>query len=342
MLSPQAWNAFLKTLEEPPPRTIFVLATTEAQKVLPTVVDRCHRFDFGRPSVEQVATVLARVAEQESIEIDQGALALIARHATGSFRDALGTLEQLVTYAGGERIEPADVLAVLGIADAEQLFAAVDAIIAARPRRPRCAPPTTLAESGRDPGPGAPRPRGPRARAAHRAGARRGPATSCGSPPSATAASPSRPRRCPRPTRCVCSTWSPQALDATANGAQARIQLELVLIKAAAPEVDPSTAALLARIERLEEGLRSADRPRRGPRRTPAAPAAGRPEPDAGSPRARPRGRPSAGASHHRCARARRRDRLLARRARPRPRRERDARRRCWRRPARSPSASAS
>ena len=65
MLSPQAWNAFLKTLEEPPPRTIFVLATTEAQKVLPTVVDRCHRFDFGRPSVEQVATVLARVAEQE-------------------------------------------------------------------------------------------------------------------------------------------------------------------------------------------------------------------------------------------------------------------------------------
>ena len=56
MLSSQAWNAFLKTLEEPPPRTIFVLATTEAQKVLPTVVDRCHRFDFGRPTVEQVAT----------------------------------------------------------------------------------------------------------------------------------------------------------------------------------------------------------------------------------------------------------------------------------------------
>src|SRR5438270_10703365 len=67
MLSPQAWNAFLKTLEEPPPRTIFVLATTEAQKVLPTVVDRCHRFDFGRPTVEQVATVLSRVVGRESI-----------------------------------------------------------------------------------------------------------------------------------------------------------------------------------------------------------------------------------------------------------------------------------
>ena len=133
MLSPQAWNAFLKTLEEPPPRTIFVLATTEAQKVLPTVVDRCHRFDFGRPTVEQVVTVLDRVAQQESIEIEPTALALVARHATGSFRDALGTLEQLVTYAGGEKIDSPAVLAVLGVADAEQLFAAVDAIAAHDP-----------------------------------------------------------------------------------------------------------------------------------------------------------------------------------------------------------------
>ena len=65
MLSPQAWNAFLKTLEEPPPHTIFVLATTEANKVLPTVVDRCHRFDFQRPTVEEIAGVLRRVADQE-------------------------------------------------------------------------------------------------------------------------------------------------------------------------------------------------------------------------------------------------------------------------------------
>ncbi|MEI7692661.1 MAG: DNA polymerase III subunit gamma/tau, partial [Actinomycetes bacterium] len=61
MLTPQAWNAFLKTLEEPPPNTIFVLATTEPQKILDTVVDRCHRFDFGRPTVEQLTVVLARV-----------------------------------------------------------------------------------------------------------------------------------------------------------------------------------------------------------------------------------------------------------------------------------------
>ena len=129
MLSQQAWNAFLKTLEEPPPRTIFVLATTEAQKMLPTVVDRCHRFDFGRPSVEQLAAVVRRVAERERIELDDVPCALIARNATGSFRDALGTLEQLVTYAGDAPIAPADVLAVLGVADVEQLFEAVDAVV---------------------------------------------------------------------------------------------------------------------------------------------------------------------------------------------------------------------
>src|SRR5947209_8975114 len=151
MLSPQAWNAFLKTLEEPPPRTIFVLATTEAQKVLPTVVDRCHRFDFGRPTVEQVVEVLQRVVCEEGIEIDEGAVALIARHATGSFRDALGTLEQLVTYAGGRRIVSEDVLAVLGVADAEQLFAAVDAVLARDPAEALRAA-ARLSDSGRDPG----------------------------------------------------------------------------------------------------------------------------------------------------------------------------------------------
>src|SRR5688500_18396654 len=88
MLSTAAWNAFLKTLEEPPPHTLFVLATTEANKVLPTVVDRCHRFDFGRPSVPQIAQVLRRVADSEGIDVSDEALAVVARSATGSFRDA--------------------------------------------------------------------------------------------------------------------------------------------------------------------------------------------------------------------------------------------------------------
>src|ERR1700760_3456838 len=83
MLTTAAWNAFLKTLEEPPPHTIFVLATTEANKVLPTVVDRCHRFDFARPGVPQIASVLRRVADSESISIPDEAVALVARSATG-------------------------------------------------------------------------------------------------------------------------------------------------------------------------------------------------------------------------------------------------------------------
>src|ERR671939_527980 len=107
MLSNAAWNAFLKTLEEPPQHVVFVLATTEAHKVPATIVDRCHRFDFHRPSLEQIAGVLERVAAEERIEVPRAAVQMIARAATGSFRDALGTLEQLVTY-GGNRIELAD------------------------------------------------------------------------------------------------------------------------------------------------------------------------------------------------------------------------------------------
>jgi len=120
MLSTAAWNAFLKTLEEPPPNTVFVLATTEAQKVPATVVDRCHRFDFHRPTVEQIASVVRRAADAERVAVPPEAVSAIARSATGSFRDALGTLEQLITYSGSE-IALDDVLAVLGVADARLL-----------------------------------------------------------------------------------------------------------------------------------------------------------------------------------------------------------------------------
>jgi len=252
MLSPQAWNAFLKTLEEPPPRTIFVLATTEAQKVLPTVVDRCHRFDFVRPSVEQVATVLDRVVAAEGIDVDQGALALIARHATGSFRDALGTLEQLITYTGGRTIEPADVLAVLGVTDSELLFEALDAVLARDPAQTlRIA--AKLSDSGRDPG------QVLRDLEAH--GRELLAVQVLEEVPLELRVTPERDRRLLEQARSLSSTDAvrlldlvSQALDATANGGQARIQLELVLVKAAAPELDPSMGALMARIERLEGG----------------------------------------------------------------------------------------
>jgi DNA polymerase-3 subunit gamma/tau len=202
-----------------------------------------------------VTTVLRRVVDQEEIDIDEGAVALIARHATGSFRDALGTLEQLVTYAGGQRIESADVLAVLGIADSEQLFAAIDAVIAANPAAALRAA-NTLAESGRDPG------QVLRDLEVH--GRELLTVQVLGEVPDELRVTVDRDRRLADQAKALPKTDAVRlldlvslALDATANGAQARIQLELVLIKAAAPEVDPSTAALLARIERLEERLRS-------------------------------------------------------------------------------------
>ncbi|HEV3128641.1 MAG TPA: DNA polymerase III subunit gamma/tau [Solirubrobacteraceae bacterium] len=256
MLSPQAWNAFLKTLEEPPPRTIFVLATTEAQKVLPTVVDRCHRFDFARPSAEQVAAVLERVVGAEGIEAEAGALALVARHATGSFRDALGTLEQLVTYTGAGQIRSADVLAVLGVTDSEQLFDAVEAIAARDPARAlRVA--ADLARSGRDPG------RVLRDLEAHARDLLV--VQVLDEVPAELRLYPERDQRLRAQAAALSRTDAVRlldliaaALEATANGAQARIQLELVLAKAAAPEVDPSVAALMSRIELLEGAVASA------------------------------------------------------------------------------------
>jgi len=153
MLSPQAWNAFLKTLEEPPPHTVFVLATTEPQQVLPTIVDRCHRFDFERPTAERIAMVLRRTAGAEGVRVDDPAIALIARAAAGSFRDALGTLEQLVTYAGdgaqGPEVALDDVLAVLGVVDRDVLFDAGDAVAAGDPAA-ALAVAARVADAGRD------------------------------------------------------------------------------------------------------------------------------------------------------------------------------------------------
>ncbi len=102
MLSTSASNALLKTLEEPPPHVIFVLATTEVHKVLPTVMSRCQRFDFRRISQTDVVTKLTQIGKKETIKIEPEALKLIARAATGSLRDAENLLEQLTTYYGNK------------------------------------------------------------------------------------------------------------------------------------------------------------------------------------------------------------------------------------------------
>jgi DNA polymerase-3 subunit gamma/tau len=114
MLTKEASNALLKTLEEPPPHVIFVLATTEAHKVLPTIISRCQRFDFRRLSLADVVAKISQICLAEGINAEPEALQLIARSATGSLRDAENLLEQLATYYGVE-IKLKQVQAILGI-----------------------------------------------------------------------------------------------------------------------------------------------------------------------------------------------------------------------------------
>ena len=114
MLTKEASNALLKTLEEPPPYVIFILATTEAHKIIPTILSRCQRFDFRRISQADVISKLTRICSAEDIHLEQEGLRLIARAATGSLRDAENLLEQLTTYYGTD-IELHQVQAILGI-----------------------------------------------------------------------------------------------------------------------------------------------------------------------------------------------------------------------------------
>jgi DNA polymerase-3 subunit gamma/tau len=127
MLSTSAFNALLKTLEEPPPKTVFVLCTTHPQKVPETIHSRCQRFDFRRISTEDIVKRLDYIAGVEGIAVEPGSLTLVARHAAGSMRDAIGTLDQLAAFTG-KSVTVADVEGLLGEVDTAQLFRAVDLI----------------------------------------------------------------------------------------------------------------------------------------------------------------------------------------------------------------------
>lgn len=129
MLSGAAFNALLKTLEEPPVHSVFVLATTELHKVPATIVSRCQRFDFRRIPFERLSTALTDIAVKEHLAIDADAVALVAKKAEGSLRDGLSLLDQLVAFAG-ERITRSEVEATLGLIAGEVLFEITDAIAA--------------------------------------------------------------------------------------------------------------------------------------------------------------------------------------------------------------------
>ena len=141
MLSTAAFNALLKTLEEPPPNVVFIFATTEPHKVLPTIISRCQRFDFSRITRPQIEARLKHVAQLENIAIQLDALTLIAQHVRGGLRDALGLLDQVAVLGRGAvdqtgvvpAIRPQDVRVFIGVLDEELLLDLTQGIVDKNP-----------------------------------------------------------------------------------------------------------------------------------------------------------------------------------------------------------------
>lgn len=288
MLSTSAFNALLKTLEEPPAHAVFVLVTTEPHRIPPTVLSRCQRFDFRRVSFGEITTRLRAIAKEEGVVIDDAALAQIARNADGSVRDADSILDQLSAYTDGT-IDRDLVTAVLGLVDDDTAAAFAEATItrdvAATLRLAQEATDAgkdvrqllrTLLEHFRD----------------------LLLVKTCG-PAAAEILDAPQERFARLQGQVGASSTSDllravRVLNDAVNDArwstQPRLALEVALIRLARPEMDPSTEGLLARIERLE-GARgddaraggstpSAERPAQAPptRTPPVAPA--KPAPD--------------------------------------------------------------
>ncbi len=128
MLSNAAWNAFLKTLEEPPPHVKFIFATTEVHKVPVTILSRCQRYDFKLIATQMIAGRLREVLAKESVESEDGAVAVIAREAAGSMRDAMSLLDQVIAFSGN-KLTADDVSRVLGVADRKILHELATAMV---------------------------------------------------------------------------------------------------------------------------------------------------------------------------------------------------------------------
>ncbi len=129
MLSTQAFNAFLKTLEDPPPYAIFILATTEKHKVIPTILSRCQIFDFNRIQVSDIADHLRKIAEKEGITAEEEALHLIAQKADGALRDALSIFDLIVTFSNNREVTYQSTISNLHILDYEYYFRVTDQML---------------------------------------------------------------------------------------------------------------------------------------------------------------------------------------------------------------------
>ncbi len=256
MLSTSAFNALLKTLEEPPAHAVFILVTTEPQRIPPTVLSRCQRFDFRRVSFAEITGRLRAIAQAEGITIDDEALAQIVRNADGSVRDAESVLDQLSAYTNNERNERIDrdlVTSVLGLVDDEtaRAFAAavLDRDVATTLRLAQEATDggkdirqvmRTLLEYFRD----------------LLLVKTCGPAASqiLDAPPERLAQLSSQVERAEVSNLLRAVRVLNDALTDARWSTQPRLALEVALIRLARPEMDSSTEGMLARIERLEAG----------------------------------------------------------------------------------------
>jgi DNA polymerase III subunit gamma/tau len=129
MLSQSAFNAFLKTLEEPPKHAIFILATTEKHKILPTILSRCQIYDFNRIQIKDTVDFLESIAKKESIEYELDAFNIIAQKSDGALRDALSVFDQVVSFSNG-KVTYSEVIENLNILDYEYYFSLTDAFLA--------------------------------------------------------------------------------------------------------------------------------------------------------------------------------------------------------------------
>jgi DNA polymerase III subunit gamma/tau len=282
MLTTQSFNALLKTLEEPPEHVIFVLATTDPHKVLPTIVSRTQRFDFRRITVEDLEAHLADIAKRESIDIDPEALTVIARHAEGSARDALSALDQLSSLEDSVSVEDADKL--LGDRDEDALVELFDAIathevgtvftklhsLIAQGSDPR-----QLAFAAMD-----------HARALLLVSTARDAAALLDLGETDRGALSLQAQGFTPEALVRVLELLGKSITEMRNAPNHRLLLEVALVRAAAPETDPTASGLLGRIERLERRMGIEGAPEAvAAQASPQAPAAAPPERAATSPR---------------------------------------------------------